>query len=42
MMFGNMNPREQSSVIQRSECNGYVKMGPIEGCLGDFSTFCYK
>ena len=33
-----MNSREQSVVIQRLECNGYVKMGPIEGCLGDFGT----
>ena len=27
-----------NSTIQQSECNGYVRMGPIEGCLGDFGT----
>jgi len=38
-----MNSRESDyintgQVIQQPHCNGYVRMGPIEGCLGDFST----
>ena len=25
-------------IIEQPKCDGYVRMGPIEGCLGDFGT----
>jgi hypothetical protein len=33
-----MNSRGQNIVIQQPECDGYIKVGFFEGCLGDFST----
>jgi hypothetical protein len=33
-----MNSREQNIIIQQQECNGYIKAGFFEGCLGDFGT----
>ena len=33
-----MNSGEQNIFIQQSECDGYVKVGFFEGCLGDFGT----